>query len=184
MKILILSLIAPILAFARYPIEYPMTVTKVDRAAIRVLDSINPTSIKRNIEYGGAIYINESYAVEASPPITDSNPHSVVILPDTGLLTRKFIKVANYHTHAAQNPDYMDETFSHIDTNGTRFKEYLATPMGKIIKYDPRFGKMLILNRNKDLWEIYNFIDPDDYIVPINPKLRLYDKIPPSILEN
>jgi hypothetical protein len=186
MKALLFALFLPFAALAKYPIEYPMTLTKVDRAAIHVLDSINPISIKHDIEFGGSVYINHSYDVRASIPQTDSNSHSVLIEPDTAIIVLNFMKVANYHTHAAQNPDYLDETFSSTDTTKTRFKEYLATPMGKILKYDPRLGEMLILNRTKGMWEKYVFVDPNPEpdTLPVSPKLRLYDKIPPSILEN
>jgi hypothetical protein len=184
MKIMLLLflLLFPLQSFAKYPIEYPLTLNKIDRAAIHILDSINPISIKANIEFGGDIYIDHSYAIYVTNPRTDSNAHSVMIYPDT-LNWMNRMKVANYHTHAAQNPDYLDETFSSTDTTKTRFKEYLATPMGKILKYDPRLGRMLILNRKTQRWEYYVFFDPDaEEVTPINPKLRLYDKIPPQIL--
>ena len=179
---LLLFFIFPLYSFAKYPIEYPLTLNKIDKAAIHILDSINPKSISRNVEYGGDIYIDRSYNIHVSRPRTDDSAHSVMIYPDTTLLLTH-VKVANYHTHAAQNPDYLDETFSQQDTTKTRFKEYLATPMHKILKYDPRLGRMLILNRKTMLWEYYVFFDPDMDVVPISPKLRLYDKIPPQILE-
>ncbi len=145
-------------------------VTKLDKAVINVLDSINPISIRDSIEFGGNVYYSPTKGIIVTPPQTDSLPHNILIIPDTILPSLGYVKVANYHTHAASNKDYLDETFSSLDTTKTYFKEYLATPLGKILKYDPRIGRMLIFNRKEDVWEYYYF----------SPLLGEDDSIPES----
>jgi len=153
--LLILLLIS--MPFSKPAPDYSLNVTKVDRAVIKVLDSINPLSVAYDIEYGGNVYYSPIRGIIVSPPQTNHNPHNVLIIPDNILTLNGFVKIGNYHTHAASNPDYLDETFSRQDTTKTYFKEYLATPMGKILKYDPRFGRMLILDRKENKWELYYF---------------------------
>lgn len=157
MKIVSLLILLISMSFSNPAPDYSLNVTKVDRAVIKVLDSINPISITCDIEHGGNVYYSPVRGIIVTPPQTNNKPHNVLIIPDTILLNNGFIKIGHYHTHAASNPDYLDETFSRQDTTKTHYKEYLATPMGKILKYDPRFGRMLILNRKENRWDLYYF---------------------------
>ncbi len=161
--------------------DFPIRLNSIDKLVIHVLDSINPISVEKDIEYGRSVYMVPG-DIRVTSPMTDSLPHKVLIHADTGLLKKNYIRVASYHTHAATNPGYLDETFSSLDTTDTYVVEYLATPMGKILKYSSYIGKMMILNRNTQTWEYYEYEDYISDSIPIRPKLQLYDKIHPSIL--
>jgi RHS repeat-associated protein len=129
--------------------DYPT----MDRAAIAAIREINPTSIRDNREYAGKIaksLISGRYFYTRALPGT-------VNTSDPGFAPINSIPVADYHTHAAFDPDYIGEDGTngnelpsppdlnrfYITIPGTSIKAfsqvgYIGTPRGRIIKYSPR----------------------------------------------
>ena len=133
----------------------------IDEAAHDAAIYINSGSISENIEYSVAIYevkkkeINISkktmeiwgisciiYDIEIetkiyysySTPLAGDSASSTV--PDVPFYRKR---VAIVHSHAAYDPRYNNETFSKLDflvAEDIKLPSYLATPAGRLLKYD------------------------------------------------
>lgn len=154
--------------------------TETDRLAIEVLIRINPLSIKKDIEYGGTIYLRPNGKIDATPPRTDDSSHNVLI-PSLSMLGIKGKPLAMYHTHAAySNGAYVDEEFSPIDTTDVTVDQYLITPGWKILKFDSKNRRVYKYDKVGDAWFIVPIKPPtpEESYLPVNPKLELYYKLP------
>jgi len=110
-----------------------------DSAGCDAISDINPTSIKEDREYGGWIYKNKDGTYSYAFPKPGSQ-HGLTMPPKPSDAT------GDYHTHGAESgPDWLDEDFSPLDKEGNRADKvngYLGTPSGRILKYDPKTGKV------------------------------------------
>jgi|TARA_B100000315_G_scaffold56204_2_gene50456 hypothetical protein len=98
--------------------------------ARNVLNSVNPTSVAQNLEYGGWVYRNSDTTFSATEPVKGTvdrvNIGSPTSVP-SGYAT------ASYHTHGAYDPKYDSENFSYLDitmNNNWGVDGYLGTPAG------------------------------------------------------
>lgn len=105
-------------------------------AAFDVLNGINPTSVRDNVEFGGWVYRNADGTFASTNPVrgevasVDPGPPNVV--PAGTRAT------ATYHTHGADDPRFISEEFSGQDLAFNRFFRvdgYLATPTGQFKKH-------------------------------------------------
>ena len=101
-------------------------------AAFAVLNEINPTSVRENLEYGGWVYRNQDNTFGSSAPVRGQA--ASVTLPSPSSSTPAGSTVtASYHTHAGFDPRYDNENFSPQDIfadNSLGIGGYLATPAG------------------------------------------------------
>ena len=130
----------------------------------------NDNSIREDIEYGSSIYqvqnsngqLGYTYTI-----VERGSKHGVT--PSRPNLFRKV--VADIHTHGAwSNGDYRDNEFSGIrdkngnlltsdklrkldthngdigDSNSSQLTSFLVTPNGSLQSYDPKTGKIKVLN--------------------------------------
>jgi hypothetical protein len=123
-------------------------------AAKHVSETINPTSIKENREYGGMIYQNKDgtygYTTPNKGTLDGVDPGGPSSVPEG---TKA---VAYYHTHGGDTPGYDNENFSnaydptdkewygdipYADAN--KIDGYLATPKGKFKCYS-HIGKKVV----------------------------------------
>lgn len=154
--------------------------TETDRLAIEVLIRINPVSVKRDVEYGGTIYLKPDGKLDATPPRTDDSSHNVLI-PTLSMLHIQGHALARYHTHAGfSNGEYVDEEFSEIDTTEVNVDQYLITPGWQILKFDCKNRKVYRYDRAGDAWFIVppKPPKPKEEYFPEIPKLELYYKLP------
>jgi len=97
---------------------------------------INPASVREGREYAGWIHRNMDGTYSYNEPIPGTKDESDAGEPnmnDTDL----------YHTHGSYDPDYYNEKFSGSDgdkgvADFYNRPIYVATPLGKMKKYDPR----------------------------------------------
>jgi hypothetical protein len=101
-------------------------------AARHVLNSINPTSVRENVEYGGWINRSVDGTYSSTPPVR-GDVASVNIGPPPERVT------ASYHTHGGADPRYDNENFSPQDIRVNDYfgvDGYLATPGGQLKYYE------------------------------------------------
>lgn len=143
----------------RPTIPSTLSVSRIDKVAIEVLERINPLSIKNDWEYGGRIYFDrEKSEFIATPPITDKDAHGIMIPSLRNLGIVDGITIAHYHTHGAKSVAFNDEHFSSIDTTGARTDQYLITPSYRILKYDFDQKRIYEYSRKLDMWVLPQFI--------------------------
>ncbi len=102
-------------------------------SAKTVLNSINPTSVAQNREYGGYIYRNADGTYSATTPIR-GEAASVSLPAPASVAPAGAVTTASYHTHAAFDPAFDNENFSPQDILSDilfSLDGYLATPMGQ-----------------------------------------------------
>ncbi|GJL82156.1 MAG: hypothetical protein DHS20C01_17900 [marine bacterium B5-7] len=108
-----------------------------DNAGRTILNSINPTSVRQNREFGGWVYRNGDGTYGFTRPVAgtidsvDIGPKSVV--PGGTLAT------ASYHTHGGPDPRYDNEHFSSADIMSDTIQQvdgYLGTPAGRFLHHD------------------------------------------------
>lgn len=95
-------------------------------AAKNVLNSINPTSVRENLEYGGWIARQGDNTYASTVPV-----RGTVASVNLGPLPAG--ATASYHTHAGPDPKYDNEHFSPQDLQNDRDTNtdgYLGTPAG------------------------------------------------------
>jgi RHS repeat-associated protein len=107
-----------------------------DAAGIQAIRDINPTSIKRNQEFGGRIYQNPDGTFSYTAPVP-GNEENI----RTGEVPEGKQDAGDYHTHGKPDPRYPSiEDFSDRDKHNNDYDEtpgYLGTPSGLIKKYWP-----------------------------------------------
>jgi RHS repeat-associated protein len=132
---------------ALQPPKPPVGDPSRDGAGTSAVLSINPTSIQQGVEYAGRVYKNPdgsySYTAPNRGTVASSSHGSIGSLPpgttNAGL----------YHTHGSATPGYDNEHFSPQDRGNARREHvpsYLATPGGKVLKFDPNTGRVTRLN--------------------------------------
>lgn len=108
------------------------------------LNSINPTSVAENREYGGYVYQAADGSFATTNPI--AGDATSVELPDPRFAVPNGTTArASYHTHAAFDPDFASEEFSDTDLEGDRTDNidgYLATPMGAFLYHEVSSGQV------------------------------------------
>lgn len=106
-------------------------------AAWAALSDINPTSVRENTEYGGAIYVNSDGTYSHTNHVKGTRD-SVFIDPPA-LIPAGTRATADYHTHGAYEPTlYLTEMFSPQDIYANNYygtDGYLGTPLGKFLWY-------------------------------------------------
>ena len=153
----------------------------MEKAAVDFGLFYNDNSIREDIEYGSSIYqvrnsngqLGYTYTI-----VERGSKHGVT--PSRPNLFRKV--VADIHTHGAwSNGDYRDNEFSGIrdkngnlltsdklrkldtqngdigDSNSSQLTSFLVTPNGSLQSYDPKTGKIKVLNNNMPS----DYRDPD-----------------------
>ncbi len=108
-----------------------------DQVAFNTVNSINPTSVAENREYGGMVYRNSDGSFAATGPIrgqlANVDPGGPSSVPGGTVAT------ASWHTHGGNDPRYLNEEFSSADFSYSEFfgiDGYLGTPLGKFLLYD------------------------------------------------
>ena len=112
--------------------------------ARRILNDVNPKSVRENREYGGIIFRNPDGSYSNTNP-TRGDQDSLLIPLETPEGTRA---TAFYHTHAAFDPRYDNENFSPTDINSANLNNldsYLGTPAGAFKFYDVSQGQISTL---------------------------------------
>lgn len=110
----------------------------------------NPPSIAENLEYGSSIYTvnlkGKSYFTYSVPTRSTEEDGVTPSKAPSG-----FTVVADVHTHSAYAPKFDNDIFSDDDINDNN-KEgtvgYVATPRGRLLKYDPATGKETIVSKS------------------------------------
>ena len=108
---------------------------KQNDAARKVLNQINPRSVRENREFGGLIFRNPDGSFSNTNPIRGDE--SSLLIPLT--VPEGTQATAFYHTHAAFDPRFDNENFSPTDINSanrTGLDSYLGTPAGAFKFYD------------------------------------------------
>jgi hypothetical protein len=115
-------------------------------AARRVLNEINPVSVKQNLEYGGYVFRNPDGSYSSTTPIKGQAASILLPLP-RDIVAPGSVGTATYHTHAAFDPRYDNENFSPSDIAADvafGLDGYLGTPAGAFKYHELKTG--LILN--------------------------------------
>lgn len=146
------AIIVSIITIQSYnPNQIMLNQKKMDSTAIDILDRINPVSMKEDFEYAGLIVATSSRYF-ATVPATDGKKHSATT-PAWKASIYAGIPLAMYHTHAADSPDHDDCRFSVQDTSGRQLVQYLATPCGTILKFNPKDRMVYTYDRALEAWE-------------------------------
>ncbi len=107
-------------------------------AAQRVLNSINPKSVRENREYGGWVYETPDGNYTSTTPVAgtiDSVELPFTLIPAGGR------PLASYHTHGGDDPRYVNEQFSPTDISSDLsigLDGYLGTPAGSFLWHNVR----------------------------------------------
>jgi len=109
----------------------------IDEAAIHFLSIYNAESVRDNIELGGYLYLTADGFYTSTRILRGEHgslhfPHPDQLVPDGGQV------VASWHTHGAEMPGIVSETFSPQDINLNHkfdIDGYLATPSGQLKHY-------------------------------------------------
>lgn len=111
--------------------------SSMNDAGASSIQDINSQSIREGREYAGYVYRKKngcySYTAPRRGTKAGSSPGFHPFLK----------KVADYHTHGADDPDYDNEIFSETDIKGNdddKISGYLGTPSGGIKVYTPGSG--------------------------------------------
>lgn len=118
-----------------YNQKYPTA----EDAAVAAMQDSNPSSIKKGREMGGWVKKNSDGTFTPRPPVTGSKDGL------TNMPSKEADDVVWWHTHGAPDPGYDNENFSGATGDKGYSKAnsavgYVATPSGKIKKYDPATG--------------------------------------------
>lgn len=128
------------------------------QAAYAVLSVVNPVSVARNREHGGAIYRNPDGTYSPSETVVEGTPTSVNFNPHA-LVPPGTLATADWHTHGAYDPRYVNEFFSPQDIAFSHYHGidgYLGTPQGRMFEY--------VLAEQR----VYQYLAPDgnEFILP------------------
>ena len=118
-------------------------------AARSALNTINPTSVAQNLEYGGYVYRNADGSYSTTAPISGT-PISLELPPISVATPAGTTTTASYHTHAAFDPRFDNENFSATDISTAvtfRLDGYLGTPMGAFKWHQIRSGRIITLGQ-------------------------------------
>jgi hypothetical protein len=116
-------------------------------AARSALNTINPTSVAQNLEYGGYVYRNADGSYSTTAPVRGT-PISLELPPISVATPAGTRTTASYHTHAAFDPRFDNENFSATDiSTDVQFglDGYLGTPMGAFKWHQIRSGRITTL---------------------------------------
>lgn len=129
-------------------------------AAFYTLSTWNPVSVANNREYGGSIYRNTDGTYSPSSSVAVGTNDSVSFNPYQ-LAPYGTTVTADWHTHGAYDPRYLNEEFSQSDILFSYYYNidgYLGTPAGRMYLYDVSNGY------------IYQVLSPsgDEFPLPTN----------------
>lgn len=97
--------------------------------AFEVFEELNARSVEVNLEYCGFMYFDAQGELRATPPEKGGSHSCLPIRPTEGWV------FASYHTHAAFDPNSLNEYPSEQDMEGdfaNRQNGYIATPGGRM----------------------------------------------------
>ncbi len=110
----------------------------------------NPPSIADNVEYGATIY---TMTMAGKPYYTYSPParstEEDAVTPSAA--PSGFRVVADVHTHSAWSPQFDNDHFSPADiadNTNQGIVGYVATPAGKLLKYDPATQTTTVVSKS------------------------------------
>jgi hypothetical protein len=118
-------------------------------AARRVLNEINPVSVKQNLEYGGYVFRNADGSYSSTAPIKGQAASILLPLPGD-VIAPGSVGTATYHTHAAFDPRYDNENFSPSDIAADvafGLDGYLGTPAGAFKYHEVKTGVIMTLGK-------------------------------------
>lgn len=155
-------------SFDRYGLAVGDIYPSADAAASAWGNQFNGSSISSNTESASAIYANgDGYSY--TEPIagsegsvgnsTSDNPNGNPPVPD-GKTADSYI-----HSHGGYDPKYDSDQPSDSDkeiAKNNEVPEYITTPDGKLLKYDPKTGKITEISKDMPY-------DPN-HPNPVNPK--------------
>lgn len=111
-------------------------------AGRNVLNSINPTSVRQNREFGGWVYRSPDGSFAATTPVRGQQASVDIGDPRTSVPAGT-VATASYHTHGGPDPRFDNENFSPQDIavdNAQGVDGYLGTPAGSLQFHDRRAG--------------------------------------------
>ena len=112
----------------------------VDAAAVAALQEFNPRSIQVDAEIGGSIYCDGSQYKYTVPNI--QIVYSDFVRSSRPPAGKK--RVGDYHTHGRHGNIGLSSQ-DKANADALRIPFYLGTPIGSIIKYDPKIGIQVTL---------------------------------------
>ncbi len=118
-------------------------------AGFDAINTINPTSVRENIEYGGLVYRNPDASFGRTPAVR-GEVAQVNIAPALQFVPNGTRLAASYHTHGGPDPRFDNENFSPQDVISDRSNEidgYLGTPAGFLKWHQYRTGQIVTLGR-------------------------------------
>jgi len=123
---------------------YEKKYATAEEAAVAAMQEANPRSHASNREIGGWIQENPDGTFTPRRPVTGTHDGL------TNMPSPQSDDVAWWHTHGAYDPNYASEQFSGLDgdmgySNATNRPGYVATPSGKMMRYDPSSGNVTTL---------------------------------------
>lgn len=135
------------------------TFSSIIEAALDWGKTYNDPSITSQLEHGSAIYkVDDGYKYTVPNIGTET---SVIPSPAPNGTEQ----VATIHSHGAYDPAHPGHDFSEADissANKSGLPEYLATPDGRLIEYDPKTKKKTVISNKLP----YDPKDPK----PVNPE--------------
>jgi len=141
-----------------------------DKAAVALINQINPASIKEGVEYAAVLQSGQGDIISATTPLNIGEPATSVfrfedITPGDSL-------AGLVHTHgqflSATDNFYSPEDLQSASAN--RVSSYLGTPDGNIYRYDPGSGNFYRYNTNSQ-----SFV-PQPVVYNIDQKMYLPKK--------
>ena len=118
---------------------------------IKTLQELQGPSLKWDYEYSSNIFKNPMTGKYGhTDPYTEEKKHLVGDAPFKDNIYQK--KEAEAHTHGRESPGYDDEHFSEDDKK-SNYIQFLITPSGKILQYDPNTGEIWMYNPKTKEWE-------------------------------
>lgn len=112
--------------------------TRQHEAAYRVVNRINPRSVRENREYGGWVYRNGDGSYGSTAPVRGTYDSVNLGIPGQ-VVPSGTVATASYHTHGAFDPRYDNENFSSQDFRVDAYWNvdgYLGTPSGHFLYHD------------------------------------------------
>lgn len=119
-------------------------------AAKAAINGVNPSSIKRNQEFGGMICRDEKGRYLYTRP--KDGGEDAVNPGGPGSCPKLSKATAYYHTHGGQDPRYDSENFSTADmryADRYAIDGYVGTPAGNLKHYNYSTGKDVVIGKVK-----------------------------------
>lgn len=123
-------------------VKIPMGHETPEKAAVAAMQEANPKSVAENLEYGGWVKEHPDGTFGYHPP-TRGTVDGMQNMPKKGP-----DDVCWWHCHGAEDARFKSEEFSGGDRRYSARNDapgYVATPKGKIMKYDPATGAEVVL---------------------------------------